>query len=269
MAPFVLKPAPGADLLGAIAGAFPTGAGWVRGIGVVRDVELVVEAGGHTGGAMRLDGAAQLVSLDAHVDGDSCVAACVLAAPFAGNGVVLAGRLLAATVVDATLRCEALDGVDALDASVPPRAPAASVAPALSPAPVDRPASRPAPAPAARPAPAPAQRAASPTPASPAPASPPAARPAEGASSWAAVAALSQRVASASPDEPDPVEVEELERGVSLEHPTLGRCTFLRPLGTDAAQVRLRNGSPQKLMLRVFDIVPTDDPRVFTLRKRE
>lgn len=246
------------------------GGTWVRAHGLVRDVVVAIDDAGGAREVLRTTDAAWLAGLDAVIDGDGELQSAVVTTLAAGVPVTVAGRLVSAIAVDVAARVEHVASSLLASAAAPVAAPPAVVAarPAASSAsaPVSAgPRAMPAPTPTRT---APAAPQAPRTTASPVPAPRPLATAASPAS-WAAVSAASDRVKAGASDEPEPIEIDELERGDLLMHPTLGRCTFLQVADTDAIKVKLGNGSPQKLMMRVFDVLPTDTARVFKLRKRD
>ena len=239
------------------------GSSFVRGFGFVTDA--VVRIGDQE---VRVN-AGTLVSLigSAHLDGDSVVfrATVVLSHSVGGVPVLVGGELVEARA----------EGVECCftGAKQPAVAPADAPPPAhAKPAPkakVSAPAQEQTEAPAAKPPPeklpkrsvakeftAPERR------------SPPkkrAEKPRATSADWARVLAASQDM-SASGDDGE-IDVDELERGDVLLHPSLDECTILAVISDDAVKVRLPNGSVRKLVMRNFRLFADGDGR-FRVEKR-
>ncbi|MCB9520465.1 MAG: hypothetical protein H6699_06280 [Myxococcales bacterium] len=173
---------------------------------------------------------------------------------------------------------EAPDGAVPTGSAPPPPAERATSSPAerrtSSPAaPSSSPASRPAPTPAPsgasslERAPSPAPRPAEGRPAaSPTRREAPAPSPAP-ASAWARVAAVSQAVSAGAGDD-DEVDVDELQRGDVLLHPSLAKCIVVGVAGDDALNVRLANGSVRKLKMSELRLVREGSDRVFRIERK-
>jgi hypothetical protein len=77
---------------------------------------------------------------------------------------------------------------------------------------------------------------------------------------WGDVAAVSAKVAAGALDDDDgEVDVDELDRGDTIDHPTLEKCVVVGVLGDDAVKVRLVNGSVRKLVMRGFRLYREGD----------
>jgi hypothetical protein len=267
---------PGDDLSSALRAAGAPGPAWIRGSGVVSGLRLVVDGPQGETVVFEADGAVEVVSFDAFLEGSGRLrVTAIVCAIVAGVPVMRAGRVAEATVlaVDATVAMSDGDGVRTVSSEL--RASVRPVQPAPRPAPTPiQP-----PLPATRPAPAPAQSSVRPA-AAPVPAAVPAAAPKPAApvavpkldatDPWAQVAAFSQKVSDDSDDDEDDdgVDPATLKRGDVLEHPQLGPCPVIR-IENEDAHIRLPNGSPRKLKLSVFRISTTPSPRVFKLELRK
>lgn len=245
--------------------------GFVRAFGFVRDAQLRVD------GQLIEASAATLVSLSGSVtsSGSKPVFRATAVLSYMSGGVpILVGGELVSAFADG-VECW-FDGVGdpAVSESKPPRrdgpaprhakpkpAPAAVATPELpfessQPEKVEAPIAK-----APRPE-RPQARVARPQPAA-APAAPKAkASP----GNWARVLEASQSVAE---DEDDgEVDVDELERGNVLLHPSLAECTILAVISDDAVKVTLPNGSVRKLVMRNFRLFAEGDGK-FRVEKRK
>lgn len=260
--------------------------GWVRAIGRVRQVELT-EAG--TVRVVSAKAEATLCSFDASIaqlgGRPTLRAAVVLSVDTDGVRSVVAGELAEAECVDVELVVSPganaatramVGGEPVLRAGDAPATAAAAAASRPAPAvkPEPKPAPKPAPAPAPKPAPRPAVKP-EPKP-EPAPRPSPTARPASGpapspapASAWAKVMDVSDEVQAGADDDELDVDTDDLERGDTLLHPTLDRCTVVKVEGDDAIRVRVPNGSVRKLMLRPFRLLRTDQAGVYRIEKKK
>lgn len=223
--------------------------GFVRGLGFVRSARVRV------GDCEVVVSSATVVGLNATVhtgSGGHVRATGTFSYSSGGIPVVVAGEVVEADVE--SLECW-FDGVPA-----PTRAPVDAPPPRHA-----KPAVAPAPAPAPAP-PSPAKEKTIPK-AAPKPkrsSAKLAAKPKASPSDWARVVAASQNLV----DEDDgEVDVDELERGGLLLHPSLNECTILAVISDDAVKVRLPNGSVRKLVMRNFRVFADGDGR-YRVEKR-
>lgn len=244
------------------AGSGHTGDVWIRAMGAVSGVELA--CGDRIVGPV--DGT--LVSLDAVVSGDAIEATASVAAEIGGvpmtvSGILVGGRadVVRAVVIGSAAELVAAEVAPSMDASrgTPDESPATA-----GPAPRQAPrtsAAEHAPASgspgASRVAPSTPRRneASSVGAAAAAVASPP-----KKSVGWGDVAAVSAKVAAGALDADDgEVDVDELDRGDTIDHPTLEKCVVVGVLGDDAVKVRLVNGSVRKLVMRGFRLYREGD----------
>lgn len=253
------------------------GAGWLRAFGEVEDVEL--DIGGST---VHLD-EALLVSLDAsiaRIAGQATVrCAVVVTATRGGLPTTVGGQLRSATCVDVEAALLPFDATGATRRAGPDgtailevdATDSVSSAPEAAPAPEpERPAK-----PATRPVPKkPEPRKPEPrrtesrraesrrTESRPEPRQP-TAKPVE-KKDWSAVAALS---AGNGWQDDGEVDVDELNRGDTLLHPSLDRCLVINVINDDAVKVRLSTGSVRKLVMRGFRLF-REEEGVFRIEKK-
>ena len=249
---------------------------WVTAQGAVRSVAFAC------GTSAVSWGPSTLASLTGVFAGGELNGSVVVASDAGGLPVTAAGRFVRAACDGVWARVESEATFAAATARVrelaerPPTEPARQVV-APAPAPPPRPAPAPAP-PVARPTIAPAPAVPPRQPASPMtperaaiaaaaarPGGPPRAEPAP-ASAWANVAKASQAFDDGGDDELD---VEDLERGDVLLHPSLAKCTVVSIVGEDAVQVRLANGSVRKLKMTEFRLFREGDTRTFRIARKE
>ncbi len=261
------------------------GAGWVRAFGTLRGARLASGADAST--VAEIDGVAELVSFDGSIAmvGDRPIlrGAAVVAFSAAGIPTTRGGTLVEARCDDVEAVVVAFDGIEARreptqDGSFrlvvagstderPGDEPAAAVlepaAAVLEPAaaepkrvdaarPVERKRSRP--PTAGRGSEAATRRAASAAPTAGTTHPPKSAKPAP-ASAWAKVAAASKSVQDGILDDDGEIDVDELERGDTILHPSLDKCSVVAVINDDAIKVRLPNGSVRKLMMRSFRLI--------------
>ena len=217
---------------------------WLRAVGRLSSLSIAVP----NTGAQHFEGDIELLSLEGRFGGTLRVVAAIGVG--SGHAVTVGGVLLQACFVEGDALVDDAGTADALGLverpAVPgsaPRGPAEDVAPPRPPTPASgrggSPASQPAVAPVA-----------------------------PRAAAWAQVAAASEELVSRLDDD-DEIESDELVRGNVLVHPTLGRCRVLQIVGVDMVRVQLPSRStPQKLMLRPFRVVKTDEAGCFRLDKR-
>lgn len=259
-------------------------AGVVRGLGTLKDVELVRR--NHSTGEwvshVQAEGPFDVVQLTAHIaslgDNPAIRIDAVLSVAGPGGLQMVAGQLRSAKVVEFEFVADAFDDLVAerrLDHGVlilaEVRGSGTQPAPVRERKPVERIAepklgkAEPAPAPAAAakpPAPAP----------SPAPAASPAPAPEddEPTMSWGDAFKAAQEVkparperekpmptarrAAAEPDDDDEDDHALMEPGDYLDHPKLGRCRIIKVEEDEFAHIRLERGSIRKLALEVCDI---------------
>ncbi len=244
--------------------------GFVRAFGFVRDVQL--RADGH----LIETSAATLVSLTGSVtsvNSQPVFRGTALVTYVSGGVPITVGGELVSAFADG-VECW-FDGADAAapkparrdgppprhakpKPETPPQLPFEDVAPEKEKAPTPKAAAAPKPAPVK----------AKPVPSRPAP-KPAASSPAKAKASpgdWARVLEASQNAIS---DEDDgEVDVDELERGDVLLHPSLDECTILAVISDDAVKVRLPNGSVRKLVMRNFQLFAEGDG-MFRVEKRK
>jgi hypothetical protein len=239
--------------------ALGSGSCFVRGFGFVRgaivrvgDQELTVSA-------------ATLVSLtgSAHVADDGVVfrATAVLSHSVGGVPVLIGGELLAAEADGVECVFDRAT-VESVNVSAPDDAPPAHAKPAApsSPVPVASTPVRvgePAPEKLAKPSipkKAPVRRE-----------NKRASKAVATSADWARVLAASQEATASDAD--GEVDVDELERGDILLHPSLEECTILAVISDDAVKVRLPNGSVRKLVMRNFRLFSEGDGR-YRVEKR-
>lgn len=245
------------ELLGEAASSLGVRAGFVRGLGFVRDARIRV------GESEVTVTNATVVALNATVHtGDSTLvrATATLSYSYGGVPVVVAGEVIAADVE--SLECW-IDGAPsparAPDDAPPPqhaKPKAAAVEPAVQST---------APAKAERTATPKATRPNRPAPRASSPAEPKIApKPKASPADWARVVAASQDLTEQDDGE---IDVDELERGDVLLHPSLDACTILAVISDDAVKVRLPNGSVRKLVMRNFRLFAEGGGR-FRVEKR-
>ena len=242
------------DAVESHARALGAGSSFVRGFGFVRDA--VVRVGDHEVRAA----AATLVSLtgSAHVTGDGVVfrATAVLSHSVGGLPVLIGGELVEA-------RADGVECVfDRTGSPTPAVAPADAPPPAhakLPPKAVEPPADEVGPVvvvkPAKPPKPVLPKKSAQMTDHR----SPPkrAEKPKATSADWARVLAASQE--SSATDDDGEIDVDELERGDIILHPSLEECTILAVISDDAVKVQLPNGSVRKLVMRNFRLFADGD----------
>ena len=290
----LLIPVRGGSLVAAIEAACAThgvSAGWVRAIGEVRDVVLSRSAQGASSeqSTYARQAPASLLSFDGSVallgDTPTLRANALIALDADGASHVVGGALIDAEAVDVELfitpsshaatrtrrgglrlRSDT-EAEPAGSTSTPSAAAKRAPAPAPAPAPKSDAASarsaapRRSEPPAARPEREPAEQ--PPSPQVKRGAKRPKARPAV---DWSAVEALSNQIESGETGED--VDVEDLQRGDVLLHPTLNQCTVVQVLGDDALRVRVPNGAVRKLMMRPFRLLQDGSERVFRIEKK-
>ena len=69
------------------------------------------------------------------------------------------------------------------------------------------------------------------------------------------MAAASKSVQDGILDDDGEIDVDELERGDTILHPSLDKCSVVAVINDDAIKVRLPNGSVRKLMMRSFRLI--------------